>query len=266
MNASQRYIASVRELLDGLAADESSALELASGWCAQAIGDGNVVHVFGAGHSRMPVEEAYPRIGAVVGFRPVVELAVTYFHEVVGPNGLDQAIFLERVSGYGRVIFDNLRARDGDVVLVFSSSGLEHIILDLVEAARERGLRVIGVTSVDYSTAAAEQRGGTTRLAEIADLVIDNHVPVGDALVELEGLGERVGASASVLNIAVMNAITAGTTEQLLEHGVEPYVFASPHLVGEEEGARRYRECLDAYERHVQRRRPVAADGEEAVR
>ena len=137
---------------------QSEAIERAAALCADAIGGDGVVHVFGAGHSRMMAEEAYPRIGAVAGFRPVVELAVTFFHDVVGPNGLEQALFLERAPGYGTVIFNELAARPGDATIVFSSSGVEAIIMDYVDAAQSAGIKVIGVTSFEYSAQTSAER------------------------------------------------------------------------------------------------------------
>lgn len=253
-DASLRYLEGVTERLTALTSGEAPAIRAVGVRCADAIAAGGVVHVFGAGHSRMAAEEAYPRIGAIVGFRPVVELALTYFHEVVGPNGLEQAIFLERVPGYGKVIYDSLRTRPTDVLMIFSSSGLEHVILDLATAAHDDGLPVVAVTSLTYSAAAADARGGATRLADVADLVVDNHVPTGDAIVDLDGVPERVGASSSILNLAVMNAITCATAEQLVARGVTPMAFASPHLHGSEDSERQYRACLDAYETRVQRR------------
>lgn len=234
--------------------DQAAAIQGAADRCAETIHRGGVVHVFGAGHSRMMCEEAYPRIGAVVGFHPIVELAVTYFTPVVGGSGLRQALFLERVPGYGKVIFDEADTRTGDAVIIFSSSGVEHIIMDFADAALEAGLTVIAVTSGAYSRAASEERSGARRLADIAHMTIDNQVPVGDALVELEGLDERVGASASVLNLAVMDAITAGTASTLLQLGGHPLVFASPHLVGHERSEQRFDECIAAYEQHVLKR------------
>lgn len=231
--------------------DQSEAIAKAGVLCSEHIAAGRLVHVFGAGHSRMMCEEAYPRIGAVVGFHPIVELAVTYFTPVVGGNGLRQALFLERVPGYGRVILEESVAAPGDAVIVFSSSGVEHIIMDFVDAAQEQGLPVIGVTSLEYSATAAEERGGARRLADVADLVIDNHVPAGDAIVDLEGLTERVGPSASILNLAVMNSIAAATAQALLERGEEPMVFASPHLVGEERSRERFDSCLAEFQTRV---------------
>lgn len=244
------YIDAITQRLS-LLEDQSEAIAEAGRVCAEHIGAGRLVHVFGAGHSRMMCEEAYPRIGAIVGFHPIVELAVTHFTPVVGGNGLRQALFLERVEGYGRVILEESVAERGDAVIVFSSSGVEHIIMDFVDAAKDLGLPVIGVTSLEYSSTAAAERGGARRLADVADLVIDNHVPAGDAVVELDGLAERVGPSASILNLAVMNSIATATGRSLLDRGVEPMVFGSPHLVGEERSRERFDSCLAEFRTRV---------------
>jgi uncharacterized phosphosugar-binding protein len=230
---------------------QSEAIERAAIHCADSIAGDGVVHVFGAGHSRMMAEEAYPRIGAVAGFRAVVELAVTFFHDVVGPNGLEQALFLERVPGYGKVIFDGISARPGDSTIVFSSSGVEVIIMDYVDAAKVAGITVIGVTSFEYSAQASAERGGARRLADVADVAIDNGVPVGDALVSVPGIDERVSASASILNLAVMHEITSGTAAELVQRGKPPVVFASPHLAGHEHSRSRYEQSLAEFRRRV---------------
>src|SRR5579872_1672595 len=103
----KRYLRELTALVEGLAG-HLDQIERAGTTCAECIAGGAVVHVFGAGHSRMAVEEAYPRIGGMVGFHPVVELAVTNFHAVTGPNGLRQTMFLERVPGFGALIFEQL--------------------------------------------------------------------------------------------------------------------------------------------------------------
>ena len=231
--------------------EQEGTIEQVAELCADSIAARRLVHVFGAGHSRMAAEEAYPRIGAIVGFHPVVELAVTHFHPVVGPNGLRQTIFLERAPGYGRVIFEELDADPADVVMLFSSSGGESIILDFVDAAHERGCKVVGVTSFEYSAHVAAERGGARRLADIADVALDNLVPVGDALITLDGLAEPVGPCSSVLSLALMDAITVATAAALLRRGVEPLAFVSPHLAGDDRSAERLEQCLVEYRKRV---------------
>lgn len=245
-----RYLAAIRQRIDMLEG-QWEAIDRAAAICAERIAEGRLVHVFGAGHSRMVAEEAYPRIGAVLGFRPVVELALTYFHPVAGPNGLRQAIFLERVPDYGRLLFDELYADQRDAVIVVSSSGVEAVIHDFVAAAHDRGLPVIGITSSAYSAAASRQRGGVKRLADVADVVIDNCAPAGDALVDIEGIAERVGASASILGLTVIDSIAVRTAERMHEAGVDPIVFASPHLVGLSQSSERMDASLREYRRRI---------------
>jgi len=252
-----KYLSLISARLEALQG-QLPQLDAAGELCAQVIGSGGVVHVFGAGHSRMMCEEAYPRIGAVVGFHPVVELAVTYFTPVLGGSGLRQALLLERIAGYGELIYREADVRSEDAVIVFSSSGVEHIIMDFVDAALADGVPVIGVTSLAYSRVAADERGGARRLADVATITIDNQVPVGDALVEVPGLAQRVGASASVLNLSVMDSITAGTAAYLRAAGHQPMVFASPHLVGEVESSRQFDACLASYETRVLKRPRVS--------
>jgi uncharacterized phosphosugar-binding protein len=245
-----RYLDQILPLLEQLRT-QATAIEAAGRVCADAIERGGVVHVFGAGHSRMMAEEAYPRIGAVAGFRPVVELAITFFHNVVGPNGLRQTLFLERVPGYGRLIFDELDARPGDAIVVFSSSGTEVIITEFVQAALDLGLSVVGVTSFGYSAHVAAERGGVERLAELATVAIDNGVPIGDALVVIDGLSERVAPSASILNLAVMDEITVATAQELVDRDCAPVVFSSPHLAGGEAAEQRMLESLAMFRKRV---------------
>jgi uncharacterized phosphosugar-binding protein len=229
-------------------------IEAAAAICAETIAAGKLVHVFGAGHSHMACEEAYPRMGGVVGFNPVVELAVSHFTPVIGPNGLRQALFLERVPGYGRVIFESLEAEPEDATIVFSNSGVEHIIIDYTRAAKEAGLKVIAVTSLEYSGLAAAERGDAVRHADLADVVIDNGVPPGDAVARYDEFPYRVGPASSILSLAVMNAVSVATAAGLLARGVEPMVFASTHLKGVPGGMQRFEDCVAAFRDRVQRR------------
>ena len=145
------WLAEAPAVLDRLAATQADALETASQWCAEAIAADGLVHLFGTGHSRIPVEEMFPRYGSYPGFNPIVELSMTFHTQVVGANGQRQAMFIERTPGLAEVILDNFPFGPQDVMIVFSAGGTTAVPVEIAAGARRRGLRVIAVTSVEQS-------------------------------------------------------------------------------------------------------------------
>jgi len=212
------------ELLKELEHSQGDTLSQAAEWCADAIGSDGLVHLFGSGHSRIPVEEMFPRYASYPGFNPLVELSTTFHTQIVGSNGQRQAMFIERVSGLAETILQNYAFGPHDVYIGFSVGGSSALPVELLEGARKRGLRTIAVTSV--------AAGG--RLATAADLVIDLGVPPGDALVSIPGVNERIGPVSSLLYVAVVNEIKVQTAARLAAVGKLPPVLAGADVVGPE--------------------------------
>src|SRR5439155_20858128 len=104
--------------------EQADAIAAVAAACADAIAADGLVHLFGTGHSRIPVEEMFPRYGSYPGFNPIVELSMTYHTQVVGSNGQLQAMFIERVPGLAEAILSNYQFLPTDVLMVFSASGL----------------------------------------------------------------------------------------------------------------------------------------------
>src|SRR6266571_9443860 len=154
MKAGSDWIEAGIAVLERIRDTQSGAIERASEVCAEAIGAGGFVHLFGTGHSRIPVEEMFPRYGSYPGFHPIVELSMTFHTQVVGANGQRQAMFIERVPGLAEVILSNFQFGPLDVMMVFSASGLTALPVEMARGARGRGLRVIAVTSVAQSMSA----------------------------------------------------------------------------------------------------------------
>src|SRR5207245_10630224 len=121
------WFSAARAIFDRIGATQSAAIERASQICAAAIAADGLVHLFGTGHSRIPVEEMFPRYGSYPGFNPIVELSMTYHTQVVGSNGQRQAMFIERIPGLAEVILSNYELRPADVMIVFSASGLSAV-------------------------------------------------------------------------------------------------------------------------------------------
>src|SRR3954470_22613268 len=182
------YLDEAHALLDRIASTQAEAIEQASQWCADAIGSDGLVHLFGTGHSRIPVEEMFPRYGSFPGFNPIVELSMTFHTQVVGANGQRQAMFIERTPGLAEVILSNFRFGPRDVMIVFSASGLTTVPVEMARGARRRGLRVVAVTSVAQSMSGQPDAAAGARLLDEADLVVDLCTPEADALCHVNDL------------------------------------------------------------------------------
>ena len=255
-----RWIEAAVELLDQLWATQAGAIDEAVALCATAIGEGGLVHLFGTGHSRIPVEEMFPRYGSYPGFHPIVELSTTFHTQVVGANGQRQAMFIERVEGLAEVILSNFRLRPPDAMIVFSASGLSANPIEMAMGARRRGLPVIAVTSVAQSRAGAAKHSSGTRLLDHADVVIDLCTPAADALIAIDGLATPVGPGSSVAAVAIVNEIKVQTAERLVERGVMPPVLTSASVVGADESAALFDAAYHEHARRLAATLAVSAD------
>jgi uncharacterized phosphosugar-binding protein len=253
-----RFLTAARALLDRLEG-QAEALDRASRLSADAIAAGGLVHLFGTGHSRIPVEELFPRYGSYPGFHPIVELSMTFHTQVVGANGQRQAMFIERVEGLAEAVLANFRLEPPDAMIVFSASGVTAVPIEIARGARARGLPVIAVTSVAHSLAVESGHSSDTRLVDHADVVLDLCTPPGDALIEVDGLDTPVGPGSSLAAVALVNELKVRTAELLVQRGAMPPVITSRALVGRV----RSQELFEAaYAEHARRlARVLSPDG-----
>jgi uncharacterized phosphosugar-binding protein len=248
--SSLRWLAAARELLERVEATQGPAIELAAQWCADAIAADGLVHLFGTGHSRMPVEEMFPRYGSFPGFNPIVELSMTFHTQVVGANGQRQAMFIERVPGLAETILENFTFGSRDVMMVFSAGGLSAVPVEMARGARRRGVRVIAVTSVEMSMAGEPDPRVGSRLLDEADLVIDLGTPPADALVTIDGLATPVGPGSTIASVAIVNMLKVRIAELLVARGAMLPVITHASVLGPEES----RALFDgAYREHARR-------------
>ncbi|HLT10454.1 MAG TPA: SIS domain-containing protein [Micromonosporaceae bacterium] len=243
----RRAIAMLQEFLER----ESQHIETAASWCAASIAGGGLTHLFGTGHSRIAVEEMFPRYGSFAGFNPIVELSMTFHTEVVGANGQRQAMFIERQEGLAEVILSNFHFRPSDTFIVISHSGTTAVPIEIALGARKRGMRVIALTGVKHSTATPSGHSSGTRLLDHADLVIDLGTPVGDAMIHLDGLPTPVGPGSTVTGVAAINEIKVRVAELLVAAGKPPAVLTSASVVGAELSGQLFRAAYDEHARRL---------------
>jgi uncharacterized phosphosugar-binding protein len=250
MPDSTPFLDAASSLLTRIEETQAEALAEVSRLCADAIAAGRLVHLFGSGHSHIPVEEMFPRYGSYPGFNPIVELSLTFHTQVVGANGQRQAMFIERVEGLAETILANFELRPPDVMIVFSVGGLTAVPIEMARGARRRGLPVVAVTSVEHSLGGTPTHSSGTRLLDHADVVIDLCTPPGDALVRIDGLETPVGPGSTIAAVAIANEIKSQTAGLLVEREAMPPVLTSAALVGPERSRQSFD---DAYAEHARR-------------
>ena len=251
-----RWLAQAQDLLATIGTSQAGAIEQASHWCADTIGADGLVHLFGTGHSRIPVEEMFPRYGSYPGWHGMIELSMTFVGEVVGTNGQRQAMYLERVPGLADVILSNYEFGPHDTMMVFSASGLTAVPVEMARGAKARGMRVIAVTSVAQSMSGEPDAAAGARLLDEADLVIDLCTPPADALSTIENLATPVGPGSTIAAVAIVNSIKVRVAELLVQRGQMPPVITRAAVVGQEQSSGLFEQ---AYREHARRLARVIA-------
>ncbi len=243
------YLDRCRGLID-IVAQQEPLIRQAADWFATTILAGRMVHLFGSGHSRILVEEMWPRYGSFPGFNPIVELSLSFHNLVVGANGQRQAMFLENVSGLAVRILRNYDLSPLDSALVVSSSGCNLVPIEMAEEFRRRNVRVVAIISQAHSRASASRRSDGRKLSDFADLVLDTGAPVGDAMVRIPGLDTPVAPGSTVGGCLLVNSIKAEVAARLTAAGKPPKVLTAVALVG---SARANQLFESAYDEHARR-------------
>lgn len=244
LNQAEAIVRKVRET-------QIDAIAAAATICSDSIAAGGLVHLFGTGHSRIPVEEIFPRHGSFPGFHPIAELSLTYHTEVVGANGQRQAMFLEKIEGLGQIIMRNFVFGAHDSFMIFSNSGVNQVVIDVALEAKAQGMPVIAVVSIDHCRASTPRHSSGKRLIDIADVAIDNCSPAGDALVNVPDLAYPVGPGSTVGYAAVVNALKCLVAADLTRRGQPPLVLTSGVLIGGQASAELFDRTYDDYRDRV---------------
>lgn len=249
MSPTSDYMEAGRQIIDHVETQMDGIGEAARAF-ANTILSGRSVHVFGSGHSRMLVDELWPRYGSFPGFNPIVELSLTFHNLVVGANGQRQAMFLENVSGLATRILRNFGVAETDSALVMSSSGATLVAIEMAELFQQKGIPVVAILSRAHSESATSRREDGKKLGDFADIVLDTGAPAGDAVVRIPGLETPVAPTSTLGGVLLINAVKAEVAKLLTEAGAPPPVLTGSMVVGK---ARSDELFEQAYDEHAHR-------------
>jgi len=259
MDPALDYLQKSRQLVDTVEG-QLETIRIVADWFSQSILNDRMVHLFGSGHSRIFVEEMWPRYGSFPGFNPIVELSMTFHNPVVGSNGQRQAMFIENVSGLAERIIRNFVLSKQDSALVASSSGCNVVPIEMAECFQKQGIRVVALVSCQHAEATESKHPSGRKLMDFADVTLDTGAPVGDAMISIEGLETPVAPGSTVGGCLLINAIKAEVAQRLTAAGRPPKVLTAAALVGPERASELFESAYDEHARRLMKVYDFPAD------
>lgn len=249
MNVIETYLQKCSGIIETIK-EQQQQITQAAQWFAASILAGRVVHVFGSGHSRIMVEEMWPRYGSFPGFNPIVELSLSFHNLVIGANGQRQAMFLENVPGLAERILRNFDLSEQDCALIISSSGTNIVPVEMAELFQQKKIKVVALITKLHSEKSTSKRSDGKKLSDFADLILDTGAPVGDSMIYIDGLQTPVAPGSTIGGAVLVNCMKAELARLLTAAGHPPKVLTAAAIVGTEKATALFEA---AYDEHAHR-------------
>ena len=237
------YIDGLQTILERIKGEQADNIKQAGQIIGEALAAGGVVHTFGTGHSHIIAEEVFFRAGGIAAINPILDERLIFL------KGALESTRAERESGLARSLIELEDVKSVDACIIISNSGRNAAPVEMALEMKVRNVRVIAITNLEQSRSAESRHASGKKLYELADVAIDNCVPSGDALISLDGLNSRTGASSTVAGAAIVHSIIIEALSELVKKGVNPPVLQSANVEGTT--ADTLREVLSRYQSRV---------------
>lgn len=218
---------SIINLLKELEEKEIQNIDKASQIMFEAMKNDKIVHIFATGHSHMFAEEMFYRAGGLVQINPILEPFLMQ-HE-----GAVRSTQFERLSGIAKLIYNSLDIKEGEPMIIVSNSGINSVPVEMAEIAKENNHPVIIVTSATVSKDLKARTVNNKKLFEIGDVVIDNHSPYGDGVVNTKY--GQIGSTSTILNSYIAQMLVLKIVEKYDKEGLVPPIYQSANTPGGDE-------------------------------
>ncbi|TCW41519.1 putative phosphosugar-binding protein [Laceyella sacchari] len=220
------FMESIERKLGEIKREELAQMQQAGRWIAEAVAQGGVVHLFGCGHSHLLAEDVFYRAGGLAPIHPIL-VEKLMLHE-----GAARSSELERQHGLAETFMEEQAIQPGDVVIVISTSGINPVPIEVALLAKEKGAKVIGLTSLAYASGVPSRHQSGRHLSEVVDMVLNNHVDQGDALLSHERVPAKFGPSSTILGSLILQSVLVEAVGLMADAGVEVPVFRSGNIPG----------------------------------
>ncbi len=245
----EQYFRKVTSMFEQTLSESSEAIGRAAALMGAAIVADELIHVIGTGgHSNLGAEEMFWRAGGLVPVDALLDPGTSLMHGALRSNKV------ERTGGYAKAVLDSYNIVDGVLVIV-NAYGINTMTIEVALEAKQRSVPTIGVTSRAFGENVppghkARHPSGKN-LCDIVDVFVDSHMPYGDALVDFEGLGQRVAPSSTLANCFTVNLLVVETVKYLLDRGFEPPLWQSANVPGGEEANEKYQRKYGGRIKHL---------------
>jgi len=229
-----KYFDGVISLLNKVRETQRDKILEAAKLVKEALKKDKLIHVYGTGHSQVLAIEVFYRAGGFVPVNAILDLGSSVYGGAMKSTGV------ERLQGYAKILLDYYDIGQDDVLIVVSNSGRNALPIEMAMGARERGAKVIAITSIEFSSKFPPRHPSGKRLYDVADIVIDNHVPPGDALLEVKGIKTKIAPVSTIVNSAILHSIMAEAAKMLVDEGIEPPIWLSANVPGGDEYNKKY--------------------------
>lgn len=238
-NVMREYLDKITDHLARIEREEHENIRKAAEKLADQIAADRIIYVYGpGGHSNMASQEVFFRAGGLMHFSAILDEGTLL------NNGALRSMAMERTPGYGRIVIDDHGLTDQDVLIIVNAYGINAATIDAGLTARERGARTIGVSSFKHASETAPDHPARHptghNLHEIVDLAIDSKLEIGDAVIGIEGVEQKVAAMSTFANAFVMNALVMETVLTLQQRGITPPIWRSGNAPGGDEWNRQF--------------------------
>jgi uncharacterized phosphosugar-binding protein len=235
----REYFAATTGLMRQILDTEPDAVAAVADTLADQIEADRLVHVYGpGGHSNLASQEVFFRAGGLMHVSAILDEGTLL------SSGALRSMAIERTPGYGRIVIDDASLGADDVLILVNAYGINAALIDAALRARELGVTTIGVSSREHADATAPDHPARhpsgKNLHEVVDLHVNTHVPIGDALIQVEGALEKSGASSTFANSFTLNWIMLETLQRLADRGVEVPMWRSGNAPGGDEANQRF--------------------------
>ena len=226
-------------LMARILTEERDTLDAAADKLASQIAVDRLVHIYGpGGHSNLAAQEVFFRAGGLMHVSAILDEGTLL------SSGALRSMAVERTPGYGSIVINDWGLQQGDLLILANAYGINAALIDAALEARRRGVFLIGFSShqhaIDTSPDHPARHPTKANLQDLVDIAVDTKVAVGDAIVAVPGMSERIAAISTFANAFALNCLVIRTVAKLIERGIEPPVWRSGNAPGGDEANRRF--------------------------